>query len=74
MRQSYPDLILRFSGEDAFRTNESDLFRVYDEIAPYVNRFGTPDTVGVATPVSVAARVQRPARALPPGRAGRPFS
>ena len=58
VRKNYPDLILRFSGEDAFRTPEPDLFRVYDEIAPYVNRFGTPDTVGVATPISVAARVR----------------
>src|SRR5450759_1330274 len=29
-RRNYPDLILRFSGEDAFRTQEDDLFRVYD--------------------------------------------
>ena len=57
-RANYPDLILRFSGEDAFRTSEEDLFRVYDEVAPFVNRFGTPDTVGIATPTSVARRIQ----------------
>ncbi len=57
-RANYPHLILRFSGEDAFRTAEADLCRVYDEIAPYVVRFGTPDTVGVATPPSVAQRVK----------------
>ena len=56
-RRDYPHLILRFSGEDAFRTREEDLFRVYDEIAPLVHRIGTPDTVGVATPVVVARRV-----------------
>lgn len=57
VRRSHPHLVLRFSGEDAFRTREADLFRVYDEIAPLVDRLGTPDTVGVATPASVAQRV-----------------
>ena len=56
-RRDYPHLVLRFSGEDAFRTREEELFRVYDEIAPLVHRIGTPDTVGVATPVGVARRV-----------------
>lgn len=58
VRRDYPHLILRFSGEDAFRTREADLFRVYDEIAPLVHRLGTPDTVGVATPAAVAGRVK----------------
>ncbi len=58
VRRNYPHLILRFSGEDAFRTREDELFHVYDAVAPYVNRFGTPDTVGVATPASVARRVR----------------
>lgn len=58
VRRDYPHLILRFSGEDAFRTREEDLFRVYDEIAPLVSRLGTPDTVGVATPGMVVRRVQ----------------
>ncbi|HZY41840.1 MAG TPA: pyruvate carboxyltransferase, partial [Anaerolineae bacterium] len=58
VRRNYPHLVLRFSGEDAFRTREDDLFRVYDVIAPYVDRLGTPDTVGVATPQSVARRVR----------------
>lgn len=57
LRTNYPHLILRFSGEDAFRTSEADLFQVYDQIAPFVDRFGTPDTVGIATPVNVAQRV-----------------
>jgi len=57
VRRDYPHLIIRFSGEDGFRTNEQDLFRVYDEIAPLVHRLGTPDTVGVATPSSVIRRV-----------------
>jgi homocitrate synthase len=58
VRRDYPHLILRFSGEDAFRTREADLFRVYDEIAPLVHRLGTPDTVGVATPTAVVHRVK----------------
>lgn len=58
VNRNHPDLILRFSGEDAFRTPEEDLFRVYDQIAPFVERFGTPDTVGVATPIAVARRLK----------------
>jgi homocitrate synthase len=58
VKRDHPHLILRFSGEDAFRTPEADLYRVYDEIAPLVHRFGTPDTVGVATPDSVSRRVR----------------
>jgi homocitrate synthase len=57
VRRNHPHLVLRFSGEDAFRTRETDLFRVYDEIAPLVDRLGLPDTVGVATPSAVAQRV-----------------
>lgn len=58
VRRDYPHLILRFSGEDAFRTPEANLFRVYDEIVPLVDRLGTPDTVGVATPVEVVRRLE----------------
>jgi homocitrate synthase len=57
VRRDHPHLVLRFSGEDAFRTREDDLFRVYDEIVPLVDRLGTPDTVGVATPAAVARRI-----------------
>ncbi len=57
VRRNHPDLILRFSGEDAFRTPWEDLTRVYDVVAPHVDRFGTPDTVGVATPQAVRERV-----------------
>lgn len=58
VRRDHAGLLLRFSGEDAFRTRLDDLFRVYDEVAPLVDRLGLPDTVGVATPVTVAQRVQ----------------
>lgn len=57
VQRHHPQLILRFSGEDAFRTREADLFRVYDELAPLVHRVGLPDTVGVAAPADVARRV-----------------
>jgi homocitrate synthase len=57
VRRNYPHLILRFSGEDAFRTRTENLFYVYDQIAPLVDRLGTPDTVGVATPEVVAQRI-----------------
>lgn len=58
IRKNHPHLILRFSGEDAFRTPEDELFRAYDEIAPFVERFGTPDSVGIATPGAVVRRLQ----------------
>jgi homocitrate synthase len=57
VRRNYPYLILRFSGEDAYRTRLDDLFRVYDSVAGHVDRFGMPDTVGVATPATVSRRV-----------------
>lgn len=65
LRRNYPHLILRFSGEDAFRTRTEDLFYVYDKIAPLVDRFGTPDTVGVATPDAVAERISALRRRYP---------
>ncbi len=57
LRRNHPALALRFSGEDAFRTSTGDLFAVYDPIADLVDRFGTPDTVGIAIPQQVAERV-----------------
>ncbi len=54
LRSEAPNLELRFSTEDSFRSEEADLFRVYlavDKIG--VNRFGIADTVGVATPTRV---------------------
>lgn len=57
IRKNYPRLLLRFSGEDAFRTPIGDLCEVYDSVVEFVDRFGTPDTVGTATPKEVATRV-----------------
>jgi homocitrate synthase len=59
VRRKYPELILRFSGEDAFRTDLDDLFQVYDPLVPLVDRLGFPDTVGVATPDQVSYRVEQ---------------
>lgn len=55
IREQAPDVILRFSTEDSFRSRESDLLRVYLAIADmgYVNRLGVADTVGVALPSQV---------------------
>lgn len=58
VRRDYPRLQLRFSGEDAFRTPLRDLYTVYDGLANIVDRFGMPDTVGVATPNEVHQRVK----------------
>jgi homocitrate synthase len=57
IRKEHPNLILRFSGEDAFRTPYEELCRVYDPIVPLVDRLGVPDTVGIATPAAVQHRM-----------------
>lgn len=59
LRKSYPDLYIRFSGEDAFRTKIETLFEIYDDLSEYCNTFGTPDTVGIATPELVADRISK---------------
>jgi homocitrate synthase len=61
IRQQAPDVILRFSTEDSFRSRESDLLRVYLTVADMglVNRLGIADTVGVATPSQVSQLVQQ---------------
>lgn len=59
IRQQAPDIELRFSTEDSFRSDEAELLRVYlavDRLG-VVNRLGTADTVGVATPTQVGRLV-----------------
>ncbi|MCS7069126.1 MAG: LeuA family protein [Meiothermus sp.] len=56
-RRTHPDLYIRFSAEDAFRTPLEDIFRLYDAVYPYVNTLGMPDTVGIAEPEEVVAVV-----------------
>lgn len=54
IRVQAPNIELRFSTEDSFRSEEADLFRVYlavDQVG--VDRFGIADTVGIATPMRV---------------------
>lgn len=58
VRKQYPNLYLRFSIEDSFRTPIKDIYEVYDTIYPYVQTVGMPDTVGVATPEMVRRRVR----------------
>ena len=59
IREQAPDIILRFSTEDSFRSRESDLLRVYLAVADLelVNRLGVADTVGVALPSQVSTLV-----------------
>jgi homocitrate synthase len=61
IRGQAPNIILRFSTEDTFRSRESDLLRVYLAVADlgFVNRFGVADTVGVALPDQVYAMVHQ---------------
>jgi len=61
IREQSPDIILRFSTEDSFRSNEADLLRVYLAVAGsgFVNRLGVADTVGVALPSQVLRMVDQ---------------
>jgi homocitrate synthase len=61
VREQAPDIILRFSTEDTFRSRESDLLRVYLTVADLglVDRLGVADTVGVALPQQVYAMVSQ---------------
>ena len=61
VRAQAPDIILRFSTEDTFRSRESDLLRVYLAVADLglVDRLGVADTVGVALPGQVYSMVHQ---------------
>ena len=55
LRTQAPNIELRFSTEDSFRSTQSDLLRVYlavDQLG-FVNRLGIADTVGIAAPQQV---------------------
>ena len=57
IRAQAPDIELRFSTEDSFRSEEAELLRVYlavDKLG-VVNRLGIADTVGIATPIAGGA-------------------
>ena len=56
---------VRFSAEDTFRSQESDLLEIYKAVANMgVNRVGLADTVGVATPRQVYALTSEVRRAV----------
>ncbi len=61
IHQQNPQIELRFSTEDSFRSSLSDLLRVYLAINKLgiVNRFGVADTVGAATPNQVYQLIQK---------------
>lgn len=61
IRQQKPDVILRFSTEDSFRSREADLWRVYLAVSSWgvANRLGVADTVGVALPTRVYELVRQ---------------
>lgn len=61
LRAQAPEIVIRFSTEDTFRSREADLLRVYLAIADLgmVNRLGVADTVGVAMPNQVYAMVHQ---------------
>ena len=59
IRRQCPDIELRFSTEDSFRSEEAELLRVYlavDRLG-VVNRLGIADTVGIASPSQVSRLV-----------------
>ncbi|MEO1431660.1 MAG: homocitrate synthase [Cyanobacteria bacterium J06633_8] len=60
IHEQKPEIELRFSTEDSFRSSLADLLKVYLAIAELgiVNRFGIADSVGVATPSQVSQIVQ----------------
>lgn len=59
IRKDNPELYLRFSCEDAFRTPFADICSIYDEIADKIDAVGMPDTTGVATPESVGILISK---------------
>lgn len=64
IREAAPQIEVRFSAEDTFRSSEEDLLEVYGSIAPYVDRVGLADTVGIATPRQVYSLVREVRRAI----------
>ena len=59
LKTNHPNLELRFSAEDTFRSEEADLMAVYKAVSDLgVHRVGLADTVGVATPRQVYTLVR----------------
>ncbi len=66
IREKAPHAEVRFSAEDTFRSDEHDLLAIYGAIAPYVDRVGLADTVGIATPRQVYTLVREVRRVVGP--------
>jgi homocitrate synthase len=66
IREKAPHVEVRFSAEDTFRSDEHDLLAIYQAVAPYVDRVGLADTVGIATPRQVYALVREVRRVVGP--------
>ncbi|WP_216318884.1 homocitrate synthase [Deinococcus aestuarii] len=59
IKTNHPNLQIRFSAEDTFRSQEADLMAVYRAVSDLgVHRVGLADTVGVATPRQVYTLVR----------------
>lgn len=58
LRKQHPTLYIRFSVEDSFRIPLTHVYKIYDKLYGYVDTFGMPDTVGIATPAIVTKRVK----------------
>jgi homocitrate synthase len=57
VRFNNPNIFIRFSGEDAFRTDFDKLIDIFDNIASFVDAFGIPDTVGIANRDEIKRRI-----------------
>lgn len=60
-----PEVSVRFSFENAFKTNYALILQVSRAIQPYVDRIGLPDTTGGAKPSFVRSRLHRFRRDFP---------
>lgn len=61
IREQDPRIEVRFSAEDAFRSEHTDLRELYGAVAPHVDRVGVADAVGVATPAQARVDLVWPA-------------
>ena len=68
VKRERPDLEVRFSTEDSFRSRPDDLFRIYRAVDGMgVLRVGVADTVGIATPFQVFGLISHLSRTLRAG-------
>lgn len=58
LKKQHPDLYIRFSAEDFFRSDLNKVLNLYDAIHRYVDTLGIPDTVGIVIPQEVEKKIQ----------------